>query len=61
MDINNTAYNSFILCRTCDHNPNDRITANMEFYCPRWSMNVKNVGICKYYKDTTGGSSDGNN
>ena len=60
MEAIDTAYNEFILCPDCESG-NPDIVATSEFYCPMWSKEVKNVGICKYYRklgNTNGNSED---
>lgn len=57
MDVNDTAYNEFVLCSDCESGNAD-IVFNSEYECPRWSTTVKNVGICKHYRKA--GVDDGN-
>ena len=57
MDYNDTAYNQYVLCSDCEFGLNEFTSAAQEFKCPRWGDNVKNVGICKYYKRCDHGDS----
>ena len=51
MDINDTAFNDYVLCLDCEHGQGHFVSADQEFACPRWGKysKMKNVGICKYY------------
>ena len=53
MDSNDTACNEYVLCRDCEHGRGSFISADAEFTCPRWGgdFKMKNVGICKYFKE----------
>ena len=57
MDVNDTAYNAFVMCSDCESGSNE-VAFDSEYDCPRWGMKVKNVGICKHYRKA--GAGDGN-
>ena len=55
MEVNDTAYNEYVLCLDCEHGQGCFVSSDQEFECPQWSGKVKNVGICKYYKRCNNG------
>lgn len=58
MEINDTAYNEYVLCADCEHGQENFVAAEQSFKCPQWSVEVKNVGICKFYKRCENGNSE---
>ena len=50
MEFDNTAYNNYVLCQDCRFCSTNDICKDKVFYCPKWSGEVKSVGICKYYE-----------
>ena len=57
MDVNDTAYNQYVMCSDCKSGNSD-VVFDSEYDCPMWGMQVKNVGICKHYRKV--GAGDGN-
>ena len=56
MDINDTAYNEYVLCLDCEYGQGCFVSPEQEFVCPRWQSKVNKVGICKHYKRLADGS-----
>ena len=58
MEAVDTAYNQYVLCPDCEYGLGCFVSSNQAFRCPRWGTDVKNVGICKYFKRCKNGNSE---